>query len=302
MDFYAEGFTCQELVEAEAILNPLRTKEEIERMYFYSGGSALQYYGFVNEIHALCDNLDRKISAVPHDESFFRAKVEQEWSWAVNELSTYRMKRPVLVSEYVVRRFVHCCDQSFIHAATNPFIGDLSWQSSVVHLEFFWVLNELRKHENTLILKQKIDSNPLASNLHAVALDRSVSKIWKFNSLDQIQPASLLPYGHLCAHETLYVPEQYYDNSGGYDAIYVFYDRSTTPVTVHVDVLQITMNKERSKGLESVGAFLQCLFPRDQPEVQFPHQMVVRYLTVSNYANGRRFDMSGGALSGEEEV
>jgi hypothetical protein len=90
--------------------------------------------------------------------------------------------------------------------------------------------------------------------------------------------------------------------SGGYDAIYVFYNHFTTPVTVHVDVLQITTIKKRSKNLESVGAFLQCLFPPDQPEVQFPHQLSVRYLTVSNCSNGRRFDMSRGALSGEETV
>jgi hypothetical protein len=100
------------------------------------------------------------------------------------------------------------------------------------------------------------------------------------------------------------VPQQYYYNSGGgYDAIYVFYDRSTTPVTVCVDVLKITVSKEHSKNLESVGAFLQCLFPRDhQPEEQFPHQMVVRYLTVTSSTNGRLFDMSRGVFSGEEAV
>jgi hypothetical protein len=69
--------------------------------------------------------------------------------------------------------------------------------------------------------------------------------------------------------------------------------------SARVDVLKITVSKEHSKNLESVGAFLQCLFPRDhQPDEQFPHQMVVRYLTVTSYANSRRFDMSGGALSG----
>jgi hypothetical protein len=139
MGFYAEGFTLQELLEAEAILNPLRTEEEIERMYFYSGGSARQYYGYVNEIHVLCNHLDRRISAVPYDESFFRGKArdKRKWSDAMNELTTYRMKRPILVSEYVLRRFSDCCDKGFINAAKNPFIDDLAWQSACVYLDSF---------------------------------------------------------------------------------------------------------------------------------------------------------------------